>query len=52
MPEYVLVNRRSGKFTAADKIASRATVQTTFGMLTSARILSDNEPADASRHAA
>lgn len=46
MPQYVLVNRRSGKFTNDSKIASRATVATTLGMLTSARIVSDNRPED------
>jgi subtilisin family serine protease len=46
MPQYVLVNRRSGKFTASAKIASRATVQTTLGMLPSAKILADHRPAD------
>jgi len=46
MPEYVLVNRRSGMFTNNAKIASRATVSATLGLLTSARILSDHQPAD------
>ena len=46
MPEYVLVNRRSGKFTNTSKLASRATVLTTLGMLTSARIVSDHRPED------
>ncbi len=46
MPQYVLINRRSGKFTSQAKIASRATVQATLGMLPNARILADNQPAD------
>jgi subtilisin len=46
MPEYVLVNRRSGLFTRQAKIASRATVQTTLGMLKDARIVADHRPAD------
>ena len=46
MPQYVLVNRRSGKFTDSSKVASRAAVQTTLGMLTSARIISDHRPQD------
>jgi subtilisin family serine protease len=46
MPQYVLINRRSGKFTAEAKIASRATVQTTLSMLTSARIISNEQPTD------
>jgi hypothetical protein len=44
MPEYVLVNRRSGKFTDNSKLASRATVLTTLGMITSGRIVSDHRP--------
>jgi subtilisin len=46
MPQYVLVNRRTGKFTEAAKVASRATVQTTLSMLTSARIISESRPED------
>jgi len=46
MPEYVLVNRRSGKYSDSAKIASRATVQATLGMLTDARIISDHQPED------
>jgi subtilisin family serine protease len=46
MPQYVLVNRRSGMFTASAKIASRATVQTALGMLTSARVINDHKPED------
>lgn len=46
MAQYVLVNRRSGKFTDSAKIASRASVQTTLGMLTTARIISDDRPSD------
>lgn len=51
MPQYVLINRRSGLFTEPAKIASRASVQTTLGMLSSARILADHQPEDpAARH--
>ena len=46
MAEYVLVNRRSGMFTNNAKIASRATVQATLGLLTSARIVADHKPTD------
>jgi subtilisin len=46
MAQYVLVNRRSGKFTNSSKIASRATVSATLGLLTSARILTDHNPED------
>ncbi len=46
MSEYVLVNRRSGKFTDDAKLASRATVPTTLGMLTNVRIVSDHRPED------
>lgn len=46
MPQYVLVNRRSGMFTNNQKVASRATVSATLGRLTSARILADHRPAD------
>lgn len=46
MPQYVLVNRRSGMFTNNAKIASRATVTATLGLLTSARIVADHQPTD------
>jgi hypothetical protein len=46
MPQYVLVNRRSGMYTSSAKIASRATVPATLGLLTSARIVADYQPAD------
>ena len=46
MPQYVLVNRRSGMYTNTAKIASRATVTATLGMLPSATILADHQPAD------
>src|SRR5208337_2670457 len=46
MPQYVLVNRRSGIYTDDAKIASRATVQATIGLLTSARIVAEHQPAD------
>src|SRR5881394_3670099 len=46
MPEYVLVNRRAGMFTDDLKIASRATVHATLGMLTGANIVADHQPVD------
>jgi subtilisin family serine protease len=46
MPQYVLSNRRSGKFTDESKIASRASVPTALAMLTTARIVADHTPAD------
>ena len=46
MPQYVLVNRRSGMFTNSAKTASRATVSSTLGMLTSARVVADHQPND------
>ena len=46
MPQYVLINRRSGLFTETAKVASRASVATTLNMLTNAsgqvRALLDN----------
>jgi subtilisin family serine protease len=46
MSQYVLMNRRSGMFTKNEKIASRATVPATLGLLTSATIVADNQPTD------
>src|SRR5690242_5653140 len=46
MPQYVLVNRRSGLFTDQAKVASRASVQTALSMLPSATIVSDHRPED------
>ena len=46
MPEYVLVNRRSGLFTNQAKIASRASVQMTMGLLSSASVLADHRRED------
>jgi len=46
MAQYVVVNRRSGLFTDGAKIASRATVQTTIDLLSSANLLADHGPAD------
>ncbi len=46
MPQYVLMNRRSGMFTDEAKIASRATVRTTLDLLPGARIVADHRPAD------
>lgn len=46
MAQYVLMNRRGGMFTNDAKIASRATVQMTLGLLTSARVVADHQPAD------
>ena len=51
MPQYVLINRRSGLFTETAKVASRASVATTLNMLTNAsgqvRALLDNFDGDA-----
>jgi subtilisin len=46
MPQYVLVNRRSGLFTSQAKIASRASVQMTMSMLKNADVLADHRPED------
>jgi subtilisin len=47
MTQYVLVNRRAGKFTAQAKAASRAAVATTLARLAGAsRIVSDKDPRD------
>jgi subtilisin family serine protease len=46
MPQYVLVNRRSGKFTDEAKVASRASVSATLGMLSTAQIVAEHTPAD------
>jgi subtilisin family serine protease len=46
MPQYVLVNRRSGLYTEQQKIASRATVETTLGLLENAKLVSDHKPKD------
>jgi hypothetical protein len=46
MPHYVLVNRRSGLYTDHAKIASRATVQATLGLLSNAKIIAEQKPAD------
>jgi len=46
LPEYVLVNRRSGLYTNEAKIASRASVATTLTLLPSARIMADHKPED------
>ncbi len=46
MPQHVLVNRRSGKFTDSSKVASRATVQMTLAMLTGASVISDHGTED------
>ncbi|HEX3092999.1 MAG TPA: S8 family serine peptidase [Candidatus Angelobacter sp.] len=46
MPEYVLINRRSGLFTSEAKIASRATVGTALGLMSSAQIVADHSPED------
>lgn len=48
MPEYVLINRRSGLYTENAKVASRASVATTMSMLTNASILADHKPQDQS----
>jgi subtilisin len=46
MARYVLANRRSGIFTNEGKIASRAAVEDTLKLLTSARVIADHKPAD------
>jgi hypothetical protein len=46
MPQYVLMNRRSGMYTDNAKIASRASVSATLGLLTSARVVADHQSAD------
>jgi subtilisin len=46
MAQYVLINRRSGKFTEAAKTASRASVPAALGILNSARIMAENLPPD------
>lgn len=46
MPQYVLVNRRSGLFSSQAKIASRASVQMTMSMLKNADVLADHRPDD------
>src|SRR5437879_8314573 len=46
MARYVLVNRRAGKFTPGAKIASRAAIATTLGLLENSRILADRQPPD------
>jgi hypothetical protein len=45
MPEYVLANRRNDMFTNNAKIPSCPTVSATLGLLTSVRILSEQQPA-------
>jgi hypothetical protein len=47
MPRYVLLNRRAGKFTAEQKIASRAAVATVLTQLEgNSRVIADKDPAD------
>ena len=46
MAQYVLVNRRSGKYTNEAKIASRATVSATLARLPAAQIIGDHQPTD------
>ena len=47
MTQYVLVNRRAGKFTTEAKTASRAAVATTLARLGgNSRVVSDRDPAD------
>jgi len=48
MPQYVLVNRRSGLFNETAKLASRASVAETMSLLTSARVVADHKPPDPS----
>jgi subtilisin family serine protease len=46
MPEYVLINRRSGHFTSQAKVASRASVRTALAFMGDARIVADHDPED------
>src|SRR5207248_1630337 len=47
MTQYVLMNRRAGKFTTEAKTASRAAVATTVARLSgSSRVVADRDPAD------
>lgn len=46
MAQYVLVNRRSGLYTDSAKIASRATVQATLGLLSSSEVVANHAPQD------
>ena len=46
MPQYVLVNRRSGMYSEEEKISSRASVAATLGLLTSAKLVADHKPQD------
>ncbi|HZI84488.1 MAG TPA: S8 family serine peptidase [Casimicrobiaceae bacterium] len=47
MTQYVLINRRAGKFTAQAKEASRAAVATTIARLAgNSRVVADKDPAD------
>lgn len=46
MARYILVNRRAGKFTTEAKLASRAAVATTLGLLTESRVITDRQPED------
>jgi len=47
MPEYVLVNRRAGKFTPAEKSASRAAAATALARVGAKTIVADHDPSDA-----
>jgi subtilisin len=46
MPQYVLINRRSGMFTDHAKLSSRASVAAALEMLPGARIDADHQPTD------
>ncbi len=46
MPRYVLVNRRAGMFTNDAKLASRAAVATSLGLLRNIRVVEDRDPKD------
>lgn len=46
MSKYVLVNRRAGKFTPEEKIASRAAVAAALGVLGDVEVLDDHAPDD------
>jgi subtilisin len=46
MAQYILVNRRAGKFTKDAKTASRASVATALGLVSPQAVLQDRSPAD------
>lgn len=46
MAQFVLVNRRGGLFSTDQKINSRASVQTALGLIPTAQVVADHNPAD------